>query len=40
MAKSYRVLELEELAEDALRVLELNYPGHQGIQHVQEVSVK
>mgnify|MGYP002820166276 CR=1 FL=1 len=40
MAKSYRVLELEELAEDALRILELNYPGHPGIQHVQEVTVK
>ena len=31
MARAYRVLELDDLADDALRVLELNYPNHPDI---------
>ena len=30
MASAYRKLSLDDLAEDALRVLGLNYPGHSG----------
>ncbi len=31
MAKAYRVLEMNDLANDALRVLEFNYPNHPGL---------
>lgn len=37
MAKAYKILEMDDLSEDALRVLELNYPNHPGIYEVREV---
>ena len=40
LAKSYKVLELSELSDDALRVLELNYPNHPGISEVQKTFVR
>ena len=40
MAKAYRVLEMNDLSEDALRVLELNYPNHPGIYEVEKVEVQ
>ncbi len=40
MAKAYRVLELDDLADDALRVLETNYPNHPGIEQVREVTIR
>lgn len=40
MAKAYKVLELNDLSEDALRVLELNYPEHAGVKEVRETVVK
>ena len=36
MAKAYRILEMEDLAKDAVRVLKLNYPNHPGIYEVEE----
>ena len=39
MAKAYKVLEMNDLSEDALRVLELNYPNYPGIYEVREVVV-
>ncbi|MGD9603891.1 MAG: outer membrane protein assembly factor BamD [Gammaproteobacteria bacterium] len=39
LAKAYRVLELEDLSDDALRVLELNYPNHPGIEEVKRTRV-
>jgi outer membrane protein assembly factor BamD len=39
MAKAYKIMELNELSEDALRVLELNYPNHPGIYEVRGVSL-
>ena len=39
MAKAYKVLEMDDLSADALRVLELNYPNYPGIYEVQEVVV-
>ena len=39
LAKAYRILEMNDLADDALRVLELNYPNHPGIYEVREVEV-
>ena len=39
LAKSYKVLELNELADDALRVLELNYPNHPGLEEVKQTRV-
>ena len=40
LAKSYKVLELDDLSEDALRVLELNYPNHPGIEEVKRTEVQ
>ncbi|HHA18965.1 MAG TPA: outer membrane protein assembly factor BamD, partial [Methylophaga sp.] len=40
MAKAYKVLELYDLSDDALRVLELNYPGHPGVAEVRQLKVK
>ncbi|NQZ54854.1 MAG: outer membrane protein assembly factor BamD [Piscirickettsiaceae bacterium] len=40
MAKAYKVLELNELSEDALRVLELNYPGHPGVAEVRQTKLQ
>ena len=35
MAKGYKVMELTDLYDDAMRVLELNYPDHPGIAEAQ-----
>ena len=40
MAKAYRVLEMDDLSDDALRVLELNYPNHPGIYEAKNIQVK
>jgi outer membrane protein assembly factor BamD len=40
MAKAYRILELDDLSRDALRVLQTNYPQHAGIQEVKEVELR
>lgn len=40
MAKAYKVLELNELSDDALRVLELNYPNHPGIEEIKKTTVE
>ncbi len=39
LAKSYKVMQLPQLSEDAVRVLELNYPDHPGIQEVAELDI-
>lgn len=39
MAKAYKILEMDSLSHDALRVLELNYPNHPGINEVGELVV-
>ena len=39
MAKSYKILELDDLSNDALRVLELNFPDYPGIQEVKDTRV-
>ena len=40
MAKAYKVMEMNELSEDAIRVLELNYPNHPGLYEIREIVVK
>jgi outer membrane protein assembly factor BamD len=40
MAKAYKVMEMNDLSDDAIRVLEINYPNHQGIYEVREIVVK
>ena len=40
MAKAYKVLELNVLSEDALRVLEQNFPGHPGVAEVRQTAFK
>ena len=40
MTKAYRVLEMDDLSDDALRVLELNYPNHPGIYEAKNIEVK
>jgi outer membrane protein assembly factor BamD len=39
MAKAYKVLGLNDLSDDALRVLKLNYPGHPGVAEVRQTKV-
>lgn len=39
MAKAYRLLQLDDLADDAIRVLELNYPEHQRLQEVKNIQL-
>lgn len=39
MAKAYRILEMNDLADDALRVLELNYPNHPGAYDVKNMEI-
>jgi outer membrane protein assembly factor BamD len=39
MAKAYKVLEMNDLSKDALRVLELNYPGHTGVAEVHQTDI-
>lgn len=40
MAKAYKVMEMDDLSDDALRVLELNYPNHPGVYEVKRIKVK
>jgi outer membrane protein assembly factor BamD len=40
LAKSYKAMQLPNLSEDALRVLELNYPDHPGIQEIAQLKVQ
>ncbi len=40
MAKAYKVMEMNDLSEDTLRVLQLNYPDHPGIREIQEITVR
>ena len=40
MAKAYKIMEMEDLSNDTLRVLELNYPNHPGLYEVREIVVK
>lgn len=39
MAKAYKIMDFNDLAEDTLRVLELNYPGHPGVAEVRRTRV-
>ena len=38
MAQAYKLMDLDDLSADALRVLELNYPDHPGIQDVAAIT--
>ncbi len=40
MATGYKYLELDELSNDALRVLRLNFPNHPGIKKVEKLVVE
>ncbi len=37
MAKAYRLMDLDDLSADTLRVLKLNYPDHGGVEEVESV---
>ena len=37
MAKAYKILKLEQLSDEALQVLKLNFPNHPGISEVQNL---
>ncbi|QBQ53283.1 outer membrane protein assembly factor BamD [Nitrosococcus wardiae] len=39
MARGYKVLGLDELAGDTLRVLETNFPGHPGIAQARQIKI-
>lgn len=40
MARAYKVLDMPDLSEDALRVLELNFPNYPGIRDVRDTVVR
>lgn len=40
MAKAYKVLGLDDLSYNALRILEHNYPDHPGITSIQQTTVE
>lgn len=40
MAKAYKVLGLEDLASDAVRVLRHNYPDHDGIEAIENLKIE
>ena len=40
VTKAYKILELDDLAEDTLRVLETNYPNYAGIAAIKEIVVE
>jgi outer membrane protein assembly factor BamD len=40
LAKAYKILGLNKLSNDAIQVLQLNYPNHKGIAEVKRVVVK
>ncbi len=40
LAKSYKIMELKDLSNDALRVLKLNYPNYEGIAEVENLVVR
>ena len=40
MAKAYKIMELNELSKDAIRVLELNYPNHPGVYEVRALTLQ
>lgn len=40
MAKAYKVMELHELAADATRVLEVNFPNHPGLYELERIVVR
>lgn len=37
MARAYRILGMNDLSDDALRVLETNHPGHPGLNEVRRI---
>jgi len=37
MAKAYKLMDLDDLSDDAMRVLEMNYPDHPGIAEVTAI---
>lgn len=39
MAKCYRILGMEDLAQDTLRVLDLNFPNHPQRKHIDQIKI-
>jgi outer membrane protein assembly factor BamD len=39
MAKSYKIMGMNELAQDALTVLKQNFPNYEGIQKVEQLTL-
>ena len=40
LARAYKILEMDALSADAIRVLELNYPGHPGLTEIRETLIR
>lgn len=40
MAQAYKVMEMDDLAADTMRVLEMNYPNHPGLYRLREIEVR
>ena len=39
MAKAYKVMQMDDLSADVVRVLKLNYPEHAGIGEVEQLLI-
>ena len=40
MSRAYKILGMDDLSEDTLRILEMNYPEHPGINIIRRVVIK
>jgi len=40
LAKSYKIMGMDDLSADAVRVLKLNYPNYEGIAEIEQLVVK
>lgn len=40
LAKAYKIMGMDDLSKDSLRVLQLNYPNYPGIDEVEEVVIR
>jgi len=39
-ARAYKILGLQDLSEDTIRVLEINYPQHIGLDSLREITLE
>ena len=40
MAKAYKIMQMDDLSEDVVRVLEVNYPDNPGLYEIRKLTIK